>query len=57
MPQQNYLIEVSQTTTNTYAVPADKVSDGDEAIQRYAELGVPIHSETAVSEPFVAGLE
>ena len=54
---QSYLIEIHQTTTTTYAVPFDKVADGDEAVQRYAELGVPIHSETSVSEPTVAGTE
>lgn len=54
---QSYLIEVTQTTTTTYAVPYDKVTDGYEAVQRYAELGVPIHSESHTTEPDVAGIE
>lgn len=54
---QSYLIEVTQTTTTTYAVPFHQVTDGDEAVQRYAELGVPIHSESNISEPTVAGTE
>lgn len=54
---QSYLIEVTQTTTTTYAVPFNKVTDGDEAVQRYAELGVPIHSESHTTEPTVAGTE
>ncbi|AXH49808.1 hypothetical protein KNU02_gp83 [Gordonia phage Pleakley] len=53
----DYLVEVTQTTTTTYAVPADKVADGDEAIQRYAELGVPIHSESNRTDPTIVGNE
>lgn len=50
-----YHVDVTQTITTTYAVPTSKVADGNEAIERYAELGIAVHSETHVSDPVFVG--
>ncbi|AXH50354.1 hypothetical protein SEA_EMIANNA_74 [Gordonia phage Emianna] len=47
---QEFLVEIDQSTTTTYAVQA---STEAEAIDRYAEYGRPIHSESVRSEPRV----
>ncbi|AKJ72405.1 hypothetical protein AU099_gp62 [Gordonia phage GTE8] len=47
---QEFLVEIDQSTTTTYAVQAETEA---EAVDRYAEYGRPVHSESVCSEPRV----
>ncbi|WGH20857.1 hypothetical protein QLT00_gp74 [Gordonia phage Commandaria] len=51
---QEFLVEVDQSTTTTFAVQAESEA---QALDRFREFGVPQHSESHVSEPRIVRSE
>ncbi|AXQ61393.1 hypothetical protein SEA_MARIETTA_74 [Gordonia phage Marietta] len=50
---QEYIVEVEQITTTTFSIMA---TDENEAIERHADIGVAIHSESHTSTPRVVSV-
>ncbi|ATS93156.1 hypothetical protein SEA_PATIO_75 [Gordonia phage Patio] len=49
-----YLVEQTETKTATYEVEAETP---EEALERFADSGTPIHSELQRSKPWIAGTQ